>query len=103
MLFSAYIGHCSRNAAGDELFNRIPEEALPPVPCHHNFFLDPGSPLRICRRTVCLQSKDHSFLNGIRVIEGKEPGDDRLLPDAQTYAMAKLQEKGFVFGLQTNG
>jgi hypothetical protein len=47
-LLGPYIGHGSGNAARDQFFNWVTENALTSISSNDDFFLNPSRPLSIC-------------------------------------------------------
>src|SRR5690625_1089912 len=82
-------------AAGDEqVLGRELGDDLAAVLRDDDLLLDAGRPPAIGRRPVGLQREDHALLDELGVLEGGEPGADRLLPVGQHRAVSRLPRGG---------
>src|SRR5215469_9285973 len=64
---------------------------------HDDFLFDAGSAPAISRRPERLQRKYHPRLDLLRMIEGNETADNRLLPDGEADSMTVLQSESRLF------
>jgi hypothetical protein len=81
--------------AGDqEILGRELRDQLAAACGDDEFLLDPGRRPAVAARPVGLQGEDHPFFQGLRMVQGHQPAEDRLFPDRQPDAVAVLKAEG---------
>src|SRR5579884_1624405 len=86
-------------AAGghEQLLGREARDHLAPVLRDDELLLDPRRRPAVRRGPEHLEGEDHALLDRLRIVEGDEAREDRLLPDRETDAVSVLErERGLL-------